>query len=150
MATQTAGAVCPVNAVVEFSATGTSAWNDFTGEVTTVTPSGGERASGEAYTFAGEYGIPCWGKRAPIEVTIRTVYSEATADYLDTIWTYYTGSTPVYLRYSPSGTANWNFKSSVGRFTNVTLPDADAGANEPLSAEITFRAGYWTQGSATT
>jgi len=128
--------------------TGTSAWTEFTGEAISVTPSGGERASGEVYTIGGTAGIPCWGQLAPVEVTIRTVYTEAVGDELGNIWDYYTGSTPVYLRYSPSGTANWNFTSNAGRFISVTLPTSDGGANEPMAAEVTFRAGYWTQGSA--
>jgi hypothetical protein len=142
---QTAGAVCPQTARIAYSITGTSSFTDFSGEASLITPGGGERASGEAYTLDGTSGIPCWGKLAPVDVTVRTVYSMASADQLGTIWDYYRGSTPVYLMYSPGGTGTISFLSSVGRFTNVALPTADAGANEPIAAEISFRAGGWTK-----
>lgn len=143
---QTTLAASAIDAEVYWSKNGT-AWFDITGAVTTVTPGGGERATAEAFTLEGDTALVKPGKRSPIDLTVRSLYSEGTAvpDILDDMWDYYEAGSVSYFKYYPEGSSNWCWTTDAGVITTMTPPEAVGEANELMAVEIGFRAPKWTK-----
>jgi hypothetical protein len=143
---QTTLAASAIDAQVYMSING-SAWSDLSGAITTITPGGGERSTAEAYTLDGDTAAVKAGKRAPVEATIRVLYTEGTAapDLLDTYWDYYEAGSAVYVKYYPAGSGNWNWTSDAGYITSMTPPEGVGEANELMAMEINFRCPKWTK-----
>lgn len=134
---------------VELSTDGTS-WTDFSDDLSVLTPGAISRATGEAYVFGEDIAVTGVGKRAPIEVTIRGVYEEATATtnafaYLWAAWTTACGG-PLAVRWSPAGCATGNRAFSTAtaaghtsKLVDMTSPGGDAGDGAPLMFEAVVR-----------
>lgn len=137
------------DAFLEVSANGTT-WTDISGIANSISFGGGDRASGEAYTFNGDTAIVGMGKRAPIETTFSIVYDEA-APYT-TIEGYYKAGTWCYFRYTPHGDnpGDTTFTSQSGPIINCPPPNGEASGGDPLTLEFTHRCAYWTKGTLTT
>ena len=143
---QTSLAASAIDAEVYWSKEG-STWHDVSGAVTTVTPGGGERTTGEAYTLDGDTASLTKGKREPVEITVNVLYTEGTVapDMLGDMWDYYEAGSANYFKYYPQGSSNWCWTSDAGYITTMTPPEADASSGDPLAVEIAFRAPKFTK-----
>jgi len=137
------------DAFIEYSLNN-STWVDISGIANSVNFGGGERASGEAYTFNGDTALVGAGKRAPIEATVSIVYD--TSGTYSTLRGYYVAGTWIYLRVTPAGDNPGDecWTSSLGPITGCPPPNMDAATGDPPTVEFTHRAGAWTVGTLTT
>jgi hypothetical protein len=131
--TQTTGGISFVNCKVEFSANGSS-WTDVSGMASTIDVGGGARATGEAYTFDGLNAIVRRGKAESYEITIESIYTEATNEAYAMTKTAYEAGSDLYVRWSPKGGTSGNkmFTSSVGIVTDPPYPKGEAGSGDPV------------------
>lgn len=132
---QTTGQTNSTDAIVEVSTDGSS-WTDISGSAAVVTPDGGDRVTGSANTFTGEYPLVAAGKRQAVRVRIRAIYTEVDNESADLINGYVENKTFTYLRYAPRGrtAGNWQF-SGQGYFTRPILPPVDAGSGAVVMIE---------------
>ncbi len=137
--TQTTGHISAVNATVEVS-TDNATWKDISGSANSISPDGGERMTGEAYTLGDtDTALIAVGKKQPISLKLRIIYTEETDEAAYLLDGYYDNKTYVYLRYRPKGkqVGAWQF---VGRgyFTTPIVPEADSGSADILMVEATW------------
>src|SRR5512138_502700 len=101
---QTTNSVWGGAAKVEISTNGSS-WTDISGHSAKVTPSGGDRQTGQAYTFDGEDPIVKVGKKNPREMRVDIIYTEETNDAFEVARAQFeaAGGGAMYVRYSPDG-----------------------------------------------
>ena len=140
-----------VDAAVSYSSDDTT-WTDVSGYVGGVAISGGGRVTGEAYTFSGDYALTGFGKRQPVDVTIRVAYTEGASDLFATARTAFEGKTQFQIRWSPEGedAAEFIFSTDTdSRITNEILPAGSADSADPAFFEITVRTRRVVKGSAT-
>lgn len=128
------------DAYVAISTDGTT-FTDISGYAASVAVSGGERATGEEYSFDGDTPVMGVGKRGPYELTIRILYTEDSAQYYYTLLGAYRNATDYYVRYAPKGNSagNWAWTTTVGTFTSCPPPAGEAGSGDPIAVEATFR-----------
>ena len=143
---QTTGALAAVNAQVEISTNG-SAWTDISGSSNKVEPGGGDRQSGEGYTFDGDTAIIKGGKREPIELTLSFVYSEVAAEAWLAAETAYLAGSDFYVRYSPGGgiVGDFLYTSPAGIITSFAYPEADVEEAAPIMGEMTVKVAQLTR-----
>lgn len=110
-------------------------WQDISGSSNQVTSTERRRMSGEAYTFRGDTAILTYGRREPIETTIRVLYAEAELE----AWRHVRGffeavrGNPLYLRWSVG--AHW-ITTSLAMVNRFSYPTADAADAAPILIEI--------------
>lgn len=137
--TQLASAVSLRDCVVEVSTNGTT-WTVISGATASVEVSGGDRQTGEVYTFAGDTALLTVGKREPIEVTVKIVYSEGTSEAFEIVRAAYEAGTALFVRWSPRGglSGQARYTSTEGRVTSFGYPAGEVGAG-PILTEFTVR-----------
>lgn len=145
---QTTGGMSAVVADVEYSTNGT-AWTSLSGSTTSVEDFEQDRMTGETYTFDGDSAIITKGKREPMEITFRFVYTETAGEAFEVIRAAWEadGGTDLYFRWSPKGIG------ASGRFVFTTCNGAGAAAAVPITHFAYFNltaddaaplAGSWT------
>ncbi len=147
---QTQGAVACVDAKVEFSTNGSS-WTDISGSSNSVDPGTQTRQNGETYTFQGDTAILTAGKREPLEITVRAVYTETAGEAYALMRAAFEAAGSVgYIRYSPRGGATGQdvYTSPAGIITELPYPMADATDADPKLMEVTVRVPYLTKSVA--
>lgn len=139
---QTTGAVNSNNTKVEISTDGTN-WVDISGFASTVKPSGGERKTGEAYTFEGEFPISLPGKKQKTMIAVTAVYTEGASDVFEIVRGAYDSQADLYLRWSPKGghVGDFMFTGSAGRITACPYPAMDASSDDPITIEFEMTLG---------
>jgi hypothetical protein len=149
---QTTGAISFKAVKVEICATGTSTWTDISGTSNKVSVSGPDRASGEAYTAAGDNPILTAGKLGPVEVTVDSVYSEVTGEAFKVLWDLHVavGGSDIWARWTPKGTTtgDYRFTSGKGIITKCPPPQGDVGDGKPVMFGFTIKAASLTQATA--
>jgi len=137
--TQLSAAISLRDCKVEISTNGTT-WTDISGAASSVEVGGGDRQTGEVYTFDGDTALITFGKREPLEVTVKTVYSEGTSEPFEIARGAYEGGTAFYVRWSPRGgaTGQARYTTSEGRVTAFGYPVGEVGG-DPLLIEFTVR-----------
>lgn len=137
---QTTGALSSVNGKVEFSTNGSS-WTDISGFVNSVEPTGGNRQSGEMYTLSGDTAIVTKGKREPIELEVKVVYTEGGSDAFEVVRAAYEAGTSGYVRWSPDAgaTGDFLFTSDAGPITEFKYPPAMAEEAGPTAISFKLR-----------
>lgn len=152
MAQVTQAAILPSmrEATIAYGIDGTTFATDLSGHACSIAPSGGERETGEAYTFTGDTALVGYGKRPPTDYTIRVLYTEVNTDPFQVIRAAYENATACYLRVSPKGgqAGEWLWTSSQGIFSLVPEPAGEANSGDPVAVEATFRCAYWTKTNA--
>ncbi len=125
---------------VETSTDG-SDWTDISGFAASVAVSGGDRQSGETYTFDGDTPIIGGGKREPLEVTVRVVYTEGASDPFEIVRPVYEAKSDFYVRWSPKGGASseFMFTSDAGIITNAPYPGGESGSGNLVMFEFTLK-----------
>ena len=108
--------------------------------------SGGERTSGEEYTADGDLPLLYFGKRTPVDVTVRVVFEEV-GDKASTlpVQTYEAeGGGPLDIRWYPEGIedTNWMYSTANGKVVSPSYPHGDLVAPGPIMTEFTIRAQY--------
>lgn len=137
---QTTGALSGLNCKAEVSANGTS-WTDASGFTNSVEPGGGERKVGEAYTFDGDTPIVAAGKRGPVEIKYKGVFTQGGSEPFSVVKTAYEAGSTFYFRWSPDGggTGDLRFTAS-GIVSAFTYPKVEAGPGDPIAFEFTLKA----------
>ena len=144
---QTTDAISFKNVKVEVSTDGTT-WTDISGFANSVEIGGGDRQTGEVYTFDGDTAIITTGKREPLEITVKAVYTEGANDPFEVVRAAYEGGTSLYVRWSPKGgtTGDFQFESDAGYVTNAIYPQGEAGSGDPVVVEFTVKTPKVTKG----
>jgi hypothetical protein len=136
---QTTGAISGVNCEVELFVG--AAWEDISGVANQVGNAEQRRMSGEGYTFDGDTAIVKGGKREPVEVNFRVVFSSA----IDEGWQYVRqafetdGGDDVDIRWTPEP-GGLVHSIDGGIVTRFNYPSAAADEAAPIQCEFTVRA----------
>jgi hypothetical protein len=135
--TQTTNSIWGGAAKVEISVNGT-AWTDISGHGIKVSPSGGDRQTGQAYTFDGERPIVKVGKMNTRETRVDIVYTEETADAYEVARAQFeaAGGGVMYARWSPAGgsVGDFRFTTDAGFVKDFWYPEVDSEATGPMRA----------------
>lgn len=137
-AIQTANAISQSDCKIEISANGT-AWTDISGETASVDPGEQTRQSGVIFTHAGDTAIVTGGKREPIDITIKFVYTEQNTEAAEVLRAIHEAvGGAIYVRYSPKNGATGaaQFTSDKGVLTSYTYPATDAGEGKAVMGGI--------------
>jgi len=153
---QSTGGMSAKNGVVEYcitQATPLAAWVNISGSANSVTVSGGNRTTGDAYTADGDTAVITSGKREAMEITFRGLYTEsaATPQFFEDLAARYEAGTGVALRWSPtaydtSGQKRFSTSDtaltaggSLGVITAWNYPSLDFASGDPIMCEFTVR-----------
>ena len=139
--TQTTEAMNGVNAHVAVSADGLT-WVDVSGSANQVTTPEQRRMSGEAYTFRGDTAILGAGRREPVELAVRALYTEEALEAWAQTRAFFEalGGDRIWLRWAPDpvlGSIRFIVQRAI--VTRFTYPSADAAEAAPIPCEMTFR-----------
>jgi hypothetical protein len=117
-----------------------STWLDISGSANSVKTSGGERQTGEEYTFDGDTAAVAYGKRKPTKVKIKVIYSEGASDAPEILRASYENATDIYFRWSPKGqtTGTFLYTCSAGKIITDPYPDAEAKSADLITIEVDF------------
>lgn len=151
--TQITGAMSAVAGYVGIRSATTGAFTDVSGSGNAVTINPQNRASGETYTFDGDTAIITYGKREPIDVVVRIVYTEG-APYSTLKTAHETaGGGNMQVQWIPKGigaVGNYTYTTGLAKITSFGYPSGDAGSADPLMVEFTVRTESITQATYTT
>jgi hypothetical protein len=144
-----AGEISFSKAKVEVSTNGTT-WTDISGAATAVEVKGGDRKVGEAYAYSLDYPIITYGKRDPINVTVKALYTEGASETFETTRAAYEAGTSLYVRWSPKGgaTGNFQFTTDAGVVTSIAYPVGEAEKGDPVLCEFTIETAKITKSVA--
>jgi ABC-type glycerol-3-phosphate transport system substrate-binding protein len=133
-----AGEISFSKAKVEVSTNGTT-WTDISAAATAVEVKGGDRKTGEAYAYSLDYPVITQGKREPINVTVKALYTEGSSEAFETARAAYEAGTSLYVRWSPKGgsTGNFQFVTDPGVVTSLVYPVGEAEKGDPVLCEFT-------------
>jgi hypothetical protein len=132
---QATNAMNVVNGEVEVSYDGSEAvWTDISGFANKLIVSAITRATGDAFTADGDYGIVKAGKFQPVEITYTVLYTEGASDPFTSIYAAFKAKKQTSARWSPAGGAigTYQFQSDPGPIVECSLPNVDpdeAGAH---------------------
>ncbi len=124
--------------------TGTT-WVDVSDSMSVVEPPESARTQGEAYVFGEDVALLAAGKLKPIEVTMRGVWAEGTADPFYSAYLAHTTPCGALLavRWSPAGCATssdaFSTHTTASRMTNLTYVGGDASDANPLMYQFVVR-----------
>lgn len=123
-----------------------SAFTDVSGSVNSVTGAGGQAKNvAEEYTLAGETAIVEVGKRQPVDITVRSVFTAvATEAYRLAREAFREAACDgkICLRVIPGGATagNEGYQTNYAPVTSGPWPDVNAGEAGPVMVEFTLRA----------
>jgi hypothetical protein len=150
--TQTIGAKSMRNVDVHYTSTSPAIWNEISGVLNAVEVSGGDRITGEAYTADGDTAIVLFGKREPIDVTGRIVYSEITTEPWVVLEALYKAGTDIRLSWAPGGWATDNllFRTGTVNITSCGYPGGDVESGDPILVEFAVKTAAISYAAMTT
>lgn len=131
---QTTTALSAVDAKIEFSTDGTT-WIDISGSSNSIEPGEQSRQSGEVYTFQGDTAIITAGKREPLEIEVKVVFTPTAGEAWATVRpAFEAAGGKGYLRWSPQGgsTGQKQYTTDAGVLTSLTYPPAVADDANPI------------------
>jgi hypothetical protein len=123
--------------------TGT-AWVNYSDNLSVVESPEWTRATAEAHVFGETAPLTVTGKHDPVDVTIRGIWAEGTADAFYVVYAQYTTpcSGMVAVRWAPAGCATSSdaFYTSTTNSTvsALTFPGGDSGSPDVLMWEFTI------------
>jgi len=137
---QITGALSGRIAKVEYS-TNYSTYTDLSGGANSISVDGGDRKSGEAWTFDGDKPIITVGKLEPAEITIKSLYVDSSVAHFAVISSMKNNATPTNVRfaYDTDTTGSWRFTSDTGYVISCKPPEAEADPGDPLAFEWTVK-----------
>lgn len=144
--TQTASAISGKDCFISFG-TNTASLTDISGFTGSVEVSGGERDTAGTKTFDGDTAILTAGKRNPITVTARAVYTETASEPYKLAVSCYENGTACYIRWSPKGddAAELRYTTSAGYIKNPVYPSASADSADAMMIEIVLECASITE-----
>lgn len=132
---QTTNSIWGGAAYVGISTNGT-VWTDISGHSNKVTPDGGERKVGEAYTFEGEDPIVKVGKKTSRKTRVDIIYTEIATDAFEVARGQFeaAGGGSMYLRWSPAGgdVGEAGYTSDAGFVSEFGFPEVDSEEEGPI------------------
>jgi hypothetical protein len=142
---QTADALSAVNTLVEISADGAT-WANVSGSSNSIEPGEQTRMSGVAYTFVGDTAIVLPGKREPLELVGKHLYTSTNGEAYEVVRAIHESNGVGFVRYSPEGGATGDslLTSDRGVFTGFTYPKGDASDANPVMGGWKFKTGKLT------
>ena len=123
-----------------------SAFTDVSGSSNSVTGAGGQNKQvGEEYTFDGETAIVEVGKREPVDIVVRSVFTSVATEAYRIARDAFMSATcdgKVCLRVIPGGAVagNEGFQTNYAPVTNAPWPEVNSGEAGPVMVEFTIRA----------
>lgn len=138
---QTTDAISFANVQLEISDDDFSSniW-DASGFIAAVTISAGGRQIGEEYTADGDVAILTAGKREPLDVTARIVYTEGATDPVERLRAAFEAGSAFYFRWSPKGGGTGDFEYTCqGILSTPVYPQGEVGPGDPVVVESTLR-----------
>lgn len=137
---QTTGAISFKANKLEVSTDNTN-WNDISGFSNEIEPDGGDRESGEGYTYDGDTAILTLGKRGPFNLKVKVVYTEGASDPQEVVRAAYESGSPLYLRWSPKGGLSGNFRytTDAGFVISAPYPGGSAKSADPVMTQFTLK-----------
>ena len=140
------------NMCVEIMAGGTT-WTDYSDYLTVVEPPTQTRKSAEAYVYGEDTAVLGMGKLEPIGVTIRGIWTDATADPCYAVMSEFQTACGdmVAVRWAPASctTAHRAYRTSTtaSEVLSWTPPGGDAGSADVLTWEAVIRSPDLTEGA---
>jgi hypothetical protein len=123
----------------------TTTFTDYSDNLNVVEPPTQTRMTAEAYVYGEDTALIGVGKREPIEVTVRGVWAEGTADPFNEVLTEFITACGdrVAVRWSPGGctTDNDSFRTSTtaSEVISLTYPAGDAASADIITWEMVIR-----------
>ena len=135
---QTTGAMTFKACAVALSTDGNT-WTDVvSGSTNEVTVSGGDRATGEAFTFDGDTPIVTAGKRGALDVTVKYIYTETAGEAQVLVKASYEAGTPFYVRWTPK-VAGFIYTTGAGYVTSQPYPSGSAASADAITSSFTVK-----------
>ena len=131
------------------------AFTDVSGHSNQVNPGDATRQSGETYTFDGDTAIITGGKREPIEIEVRAVYTEELLDawyVVKELFETACAEGKICVRWSPAGGAGGDFQytTPLSVITSFQYPTAQADDANPILFSFKIKTPYITQSAVAT
>lgn len=147
--TQATTYISPRDYKIERSANGSS-WTDIGGFVNGISVPAQTRMVGEEYTFDGDTAAIGAGKREPVDITVRYLYSEGASDPFEIWRADFETPTQTYLRWSPKNgqTGEFVFTTPASWINSFGYPGAEAASGNPVTVEMALRVAYITKSAA--
>jgi hypothetical protein len=138
--TQITGAMSGRIAKIEYS-TNYSTYTDLSGGANSIGVGGGDRNSGEAWTFEGDTPVITVGKLNSAEITIKSLYVDSSVAHYPIISGMKNNATPMNVRwaYDTDTTGGWRFTTATGFVISAPPPTAEAEPGDPLAFEWTVK-----------
>lgn len=135
--TQTTDAMSGLDCPIEVS-TDNSTWTNISGSSSSIEPSAQTRQTGVKYTLDGDYPIITTGKRQPMEIEVKIIYTQTAGEAFEIVRAAFEAGTPLYVRWSPGGGAvgDQRFTSSKGVVTEFLYPGASGEDPGPLAGSF--------------
>lgn len=141
---QTTASMSPCAAKVEMSFDG-AAWVDISGHSAQVSPSPQTRMTGTAYTFDGDTAIIKSGKREPVEVEVKIIYTEVDADAFDQVRARFEVDCgeDTYIRWSPAGgnAGDQEYSTGCAIVNSFEWPGVEAASADPIPVSFKVTTG---------
>lgn len=136
---QITGADSARNAKIEFSTDGTT-YSNLSGAASTLSITGGARATAETFTFEGDNAITTTGKAGAVDIALTFVYTEGASDAFELVRAADEAGSAAYIRWSPKGgqTGEFVFTAGPGRISNFVWPTGDAANASALMGGFTY------------
>jgi hypothetical protein len=133
--TQTVDALSGTNLLIEVSADNTT-WTDISGASNSIEPGDQTRQTGVVFTFSGDTAIITSGKREPMDITVKAVYTETTGEAFEVVRAIHEGTGEIYIRWAPRGgtTGDAQYTSAKGVLSAFTYPGSAADDAKPIMA----------------
>ena len=151
--TQTTANVSMAASKVSVSING-SDWTDISGQAQSVEVPAQVRKSGEAYTFEGDTSLIAGGKREPMEVTVKILYTGESGEAFETARAEFEADVgdAFYVKFSPAGGAagKYEYSSGAAELVSFEYPPADASSGDPVLASFTVKCAKLTQATIST
>ena len=132
------------NYQVEWTTNG-STYTDISGYSTSVADSGGDRKTGEAFTYGDDYPVIGAGKRASRTVDVEVLYNEDSTAFLS-LYTLQQSGGQFGLRLTPRGletgagtVGRYVTQTTYGLLTKLDLPTGNPDDGKPMICKLTVQ-----------
>lgn len=140
--TQTADHISGADFLLEFSDDSGVGYDDISGSVTSVIPSGGELNTGESYTAEGDHALVSYGKYSTLTLDVICIYTETAGEAWKLVKAAVDAKKKTCrLRWAPGGgvTGNARFETPDGAVVSSLLPAGDANSAGPLTIAFQWK-----------
>jgi hypothetical protein len=134
---QTTDAMSGLDCPIEIS-TDDTAWSNISGSTSSIEPSAQTRQTGVKYTLDGDYPIITTGKREPMEIEVKIIYTATVGEAFEIVRAAFEAGSPLYVRWSPAGgqPGDQRFTSGKGVVTEFLYPGASGEDPGPLAGSF--------------